>query len=227
MSRPIPATEAWQALDDGDLEGPGGDGPPPLGPDPGGTTSYPKIYVSGVSARIVAERVEYLDGEGKLVTESLRDYSRKTLRRRYASLDAFLARWNEAERKQVVIEQLEAEGVPFDALASDVGVDLDPFDLVCHVVFDQPALTRRERAERVRERDVFTKCGPQGRAVLEALLAKYQDEGVTDLDNPRILQITPFDTMGTPVELIRRFGNRRDFELAVREMQSALYSGVA
>lgn len=207
-------------------EGPGDAGLPP-GPDPGGTTSYPKLYLGGVPARIVAERVEYLDGEGKLVTESLRDYSRKALRKRYASLDAFLARWNSAERKQAVIEQLEAEGVPFDALASDVGLELDPFDLVCHVVFDQPALTRRERAERVRKRDVFTKYGPQGRAVLETLLAKYQDEGVTDLDNPRILQIPPFDAMGTPVELIGRFGTRRDFERAVREMQAVMYAGVA
>lgn len=125
------------------------------------------------------------------------------------------------------MDQLADEGVLLEALAEEVGKDLDPFDLICHVAFDRPTLTRHERAENVRKRDVFTKYGPKGRAVLEALLQKYQDEGVTNLDDPRILQIGPFDAMGTPVELIRRFGTRRDFERAVAELQSALYQGVA
>jgi len=190
-------------------------------------TRYQKTYVDGVSVRVVAERVEYLDAHGKLVTESLRDFTKKTVRKRFGSLDAFLSRWNSEARKQAIIDQLVDEGVFLAALAADVGGDLDPFDLICHVAFDQPPLTRRERAERVRKRDVFTKYGPQARAVLEALLEKYQDEGVTNLDDPRILQIRPFDGMGTPVELIRRFGTRRDFERAVAELQSALYKGVA
>src|SRR5206468_2762331 len=104
--------------------------------------------------------------------------------------------------------------------------DLDPFDLICHVAYDQPPLTRRERADNVRKRDVFTKYGPRARAVLEALLQKYQDEGVTNLADPRILQITPFDAMGT-LQLIKQFGNVRDFERAVHELQAALYEGVA
>jgi len=190
-------------------------------------TTYRKTYVDGVAVSIVTERVEYLDSYGKLVTESLRDYGRRELRKRFASLDDFLTRWKKAERKQAVIDELESAGLPLDALASDVGPDLDPFDLICHVAYDQPALTRRERADKVRKRDVFTKYGPQARAVLEALLQKYQDEGVTNLDDPRILQVTPFDAMGTPLQLIRQFGNRRDFERAVQELQSALYEGVA
>lgn len=201
----------------------------PLGPWPGpdGGTSYRKTYVDGVPVSIIAERVEYLDNTGRLVTESLRDFSRKTLRTQFASLDAFLTRWKSADRKQAVIEQLESEGLPFDALAAEVGVDLDPFDLICHVAYDQRPLTRRERADNVRKRDVFTKYGPQARAVLEALLQKYQDEGVTNLDDPRILQVTPFDAMGTPMQLIKQFGDRQDFERAVHELQSALYEGVA
>jgi type I restriction enzyme R subunit len=192
-----------------------------------GSTPYRKTYVDGVAVTVVAERVEYLDTHGKLVTESLRDFSRKTLRRHYASLDAFLAHWREVERKQAVFEELEREGLPLDVLATQVGADLDPFDLICHVAYDRPPLTRRERAEQVRKRDVFTKYGPQARAVLEALLQKYQDEGVTELDDPRILQIAPFDTMGTPLQLVKQFGNRKDFERAVLELQSALYEGVA
>ena len=190
-------------------------------------TPYSKTYVDGVTVKVVAERVEYLDADGKLVTESLRDFTKKTLRKRFGSLDGFLSRWNSEERKQAIIEQLSDDGLFLAALAEEVGKDFDPFDLICHVAYDQPPLTRRERAQKVRKRDVFTKYGPQARAVLEALLQKYQDEGVTNLDDPRILQIKPFDDMGTPVELIRHFGTRRDFERAVAELQSALYEGVA
>lgn len=118
---------------------------------------------------------------------------------------------------------MAAEGLPLDPLAEEVGKDLDPFDLICHVAFDRPPLTRRERAENVRKRDVFTKYGPQARTVLEALLQKYQDEGILGLDDPRILQIAPFAEMGTPLQLIKEFGARSDFEQAVHELQAALY----
>jgi type I restriction enzyme R subunit len=182
-----------------------------------------KIYVDGVGATIVAERVEYLDEQGRLVTETLRDFTKKALKKRFASLDDFLKRWKSAERKQAIIEELENEGLSLEPLADEVGKDLDPFDLICHVAFDQPALTRRERAENVRKRDVFTKYGPQARAVLEALLQKYQDQGVIDLGDPRILQIPPLDAMGTPIQLIKEFGTRADFMFAVQELQSALY----
>lgn len=186
-----------------------------------------KIYVDGVGAMIIAERVEYLDENGKLVTESLRDFTKKALTKRFSSLDDFLKRWKSADRKQAVIEELEAEGLAFGPMFEDVGKDLDPFDLICHVAFDQPPLTRRERADNVRKRDIFTKYGPQSRAILNALLEKYQDEGVMNLDDPRILQIAPFDAMGTPLQLIKEFGTRGDFEQAVHEMQNALYEGVA
>jgi type I restriction enzyme R subunit len=192
--------------------------PPTVAERPG------KYYIRGKPVTVLAERVEYLDDHGKLVTESLRDYSRNTIRRRYASLDVFLHRWQAAERKDVVIEELAAEGLLLDPLLEEVGTDLDPFDLICHIAFDHPPLTRRERANRVRRRDVFTRYGPQARAVLEALLAKYQDEGmVTGLDNTRILEIPPFTTMGTPMQLIKPFGSRAGFERAVHALQAALY----
>ena len=185
-----------------------------------------KIYVDGVGAIIVAERVEYLDENGKLVTESLRDYTKAALKKRFASLDDFLKRWKSAERKQAIVEELEAEGLPLDPIAEELGKDLDPFDLICHIAFDKKPLTRRERADNVKKRDVFTKYGGQARAVLDALLVKYADEGVLNLDDANVLKIAPFTAMGSVVQLIKAFGDRQGFEQAVHELQSALYQEV-
>jgi type I restriction enzyme R subunit len=186
-----------------------------------------KVYVDGVCVTVLAERVEYLDENGKLVTESLRDYTRKGLQRHFASLDDFLKRWKAAERKQAIIEELEKEGLLLDPLMEEVGKDLDPFDLICHVAFDRPPLTRRERAAKVRQQEVFAHYGPPARTVLEALLDKYQDQGVLNLDDPGILKVAPFDRMGTVVELIKPFGNRSGFEQAVHQLQAALYQEAA
>jgi type I restriction enzyme R subunit len=194
---------------------------------PPGEDTPRKYHIQGRPVSVVAERIEYLDENGKLVTESLRDYSKRTLTRQFASLDVFLKRWNEDIRKQAVIDELAAEGLLLEPLADEVGKDLDPFDLICCVAFDQPPLTRRERADNVRKRDVFTRYGDQARAVLEALLQKYQDEGMIGLDDPRILRLAPFDSMGTPVELLKEFGGRAGFETAVHELQSALYGKAA
>jgi len=202
------------------------DGPPGIDIPPGGEQRR-KVYVDGVGATIIAERVEYLDENGKLVTESLRDFTKKALRKRFASLDDFLRRWNSTDRKQAVIEELANEGLVLDPIAEEVGKDFDPFDLICHVAFDRPPLTRRERADKVRKRDIFTKYAPQARAVLEALLAKYQDDNIINLDDPRVLQIPPFSAMGTPLELVNQFGSRAGFDRAVHELQSALYRDTA
>jgi type I restriction enzyme R subunit len=194
--------------------------PPPTGPD-----GPRKFYVKERPVTVVLERVEYLDDAGKLVTESLRDYSRKTIRRHFTSLDAFLRRWRSAERKESVIAELAEEGLLLEPLQEEVGKELDPFDLICHIAFDQPPLSRRDRARDVLKRDVFTKYGAQARAVLEALLAKYRDEGVvSDLDNVKVLEIPPFNAMGTPFQLIKQFGSRAGFEQAVHELQQELYA---
>lgn len=182
-----------------------------------------KIYVDGVGAMIVAERVEYLDENGKLITESLRDFTRKALKRRYTSLDDFLKRWKAQEKKQAVFDELAAEGLPIEAIAQELGKDLDPFDLICHIAFDAKPLTRRERADGVKKRDVFTKYGPTARAVLEALLDKYADEGLIDFDDPKILKINPFAHMGTEVELMRAFGKKQDYLQAMHDLQAAIY----
>ena len=186
-----------------------------------------KIYVDGVQADIVAERVQYLDGRGRLVTESLRDFKRRALCQRFASLDDFLNRWNAAERKQALIEEMGAEGLPLSIIGEELNRDLDPFDLVCHVAFDAKPLTRRERAENVRKRDVFTKYGERARAVLGALLDKYADEGGLDLGDANVLRIPPLDRLGTPLELVRAFGGKPGFKRAVHELQASLYQEVA
>jgi type I restriction enzyme, R subunit len=187
-----------------------------------------KYYVKGNPVQVLTERVEYLDENGKLVTESLRDYTRKALRQQFVSLDRFLNRWRSQERKEAIIAELAAEGLLLEPLMEEVGKDLDPFDLICHIAFDRPPLTRRDRVQSVRKQDIFTKYSPQAIEVLEALLAKYQDEGiVSGLEDPRILLIAPFNLMGTVPQLIKQFGGRSDYERAVRELQAALYQDIA
>lgn len=197
---------------------------PPLPPDEPGVKRVKYVIGGEVTVYVVAERVQYYGPDGRLITESLKDYTRRAVRKEYASLDDFLRRWSSAEQKQALIAELEEHGILLEALAEEVGRNFDPFDLICHIAFDRPPLTRRERAANVKKRDVFTKYGPQARAVLEALLAKYQDEGlVGELDNVKMLEIPPFSAMGTPLQLIKPFGGKAGFEQAVHELQAALY----
>jgi type I restriction enzyme R subunit len=205
----------------------------PVPPDPGGdtddeedeneTVGERKIVVSGVSVRIVAERVEFAGPDGKLITESYREFAKKQVKTEFSSLNDFIRRWNEADRKQAVIDELEQHGVILKNLAAEVGKEFDPFDLILHVAYDQRPLTRKERAEKVRKRNYFAKYGGTARAVLEALLNKYQDEGVIDLDEPNVLRIAPFAQIGTPTQLVKEFGSRDSFKAAVHELQSTLY----
>lgn len=189
--------------------------------------SVRKIYVDGVGATIIAERIEYLDENGRLITESLRDFTKRALKRRFASLEDFLKRWNSAERKQAIIDELEAEGLPLDFIAKELGKDIDPFDLICHIAFDARPLTRYERAENVKRLNVLSKYGDQARAVLDVLLAKYADEGFLNIDDITVLRISPFNELGTPVQLIGAFGGKDGFSEAVHELQSAIYKETA
>lgn len=211
---------------DGDDDGGGETVIDEPGTPPAGGGGIRKVYVDGVGARIVAERVEYLDDEGKLVTETLRDFTKAALKRRFTTLEEFLLKWKSAERKQAIVDEIEAQGLPLDSIRDELGKDLDAFDLILHVAFDRKPLTRRERAENVKKRDVFAKYGPQARAVLEALLVKYADEGVLNLDDANVLALAPFNTLGTRFELIRAFGGKEGFDRAVREMQAELYQEV-
>ena len=179
--------------------------------------------VDDVEVRVATERVQYLDGNGRLITESLKDYSRKTVNQAYATLDDFLSAWNAAERKQAVVEELAARGVFFDELAEQIGPDYDAFDLVCHVAFDRPPRTRRQRVAQVRGRDVFTRYGDQARAVLEALLDKYADAGLKSFESLDILKVDPLSAFGTPMEIINLFGSKANYLTALHQLEAELY----
>ena len=201
--------------------------PAPYGaqpPDPANPTRY---YVNNVPVSVAVERVQYLDENGRLITESLIDYTRKTVLRNYASLDDFLAVWNDAEKKLAVLDALASQGVFLDELAEQVGRDFDPFDLVCHIAFDRPPLTRRERADNVKKRDLFGRYEARARAVLTALLDKYADSGIASVESMEILKVDPLTAHGTPVEIVKLFGGRDGYLAAIRELETALYQEAA
>ena len=197
------------------------------GPDNSSGDQRSRYVVNNVEVRVATERVQYLDEHGKLITESLKDFSRKTVRQTYASLDTFLTVWNDAEKKQAILEELAAKGVFLDELAAQIGRDYDAFDLVCHVAFDAPPLTRKERAEKVKKRNVFAKYGDKARAVLDALLQKYADSGITSVESLEILKVDPITAHGTPVEIVKLFGGRDGYLAAIRELESELYREAA
>ncbi|CAE6918476.1 COG4096 Type I site-specific restriction-modification system [Vibrio sp. B1ASS3] len=183
-----------------------------------------KFYVSGVAVTKVAERVQYYDSDGKLVTESFKDYTRKAMATQFASMDDFTKKWNDADRKQAVIDELAELGIIWEALEQEVGKDMDPFDMICHVVYDQPPLTRKERAENVKKRNYFTKYGETAQQVLNNLLDKYADEGVQEIENIHVLKVKPFDEMGRPIEIIKKgFGGKPQYLEAVNELEAAIY----
>lgn len=186
-----------------------------------GTT---KIVVSGVTARIIAERIEYVGSDGKLITESYRDYARTAIMSEFSSLDDFIRRWNEADRKQAIIDELEKHGVVLANLQEAVGRDIGDFDLLAHIAYDQPPLTRRERAEQVKKRNYFTKYGDTARAVLQALLDKYADEGIAAIEDTKVLRLQPFHGIGTPLEIIKgAFGGKAGYDAALSELEHQIY----
>jgi type I restriction enzyme R subunit len=190
----------------------------------GDPTPTIKYYVNNVTVSIVEERVQYYDADGKLITESLKDYTKKTLDKEFASLDEFLKKWSSADKKQAIIEELAKEGVFFDALAAEIGKNLDPFDIVCHVAWGKPPLSRKERAENVKKRNYFTKYGEQAQRVLAALLEKYADEGVAQIEENQILTINPFTEFGTPMEIVKLFGGVKKYQNALQELEKAIYA---
>ncbi|MCL2840930.1 MAG: DEAD/DEAH box helicase family protein [Defluviitaleaceae bacterium] len=183
-----------------------------------------KYYVHNVEVTVLKELVQYIDKDGKLMTESLTDYTRRNVLNQYATYDDFLNAWNSAERKQVILDELVEQGVLIDELHEQIGQEFDPFDLLCHIVFDQPPLTRRERANNVKKRNYFGKYGEQASAVLEALLEKYADTGVTNIESIDVLKINPFQQFGTPLHIVNRlFNGKANYDQAIRELKLVLY----
>ncbi|EBF7090654.1 DEAD/DEAH box helicase family protein [Salmonella enterica] len=183
-----------------------------------------KFHINGVTVGVVSQRVQYYDADGRLVTESFKDYTRKTVLKECASLDDFVRKWQDADRKAAVIKELELQGILWDVLAEEVGKDLDPFDMLCHVVYGQPPLTRKERADNVRKRNYFTKYSDAAQTVLSNLLDKYADAGVEEIENIQVLKLKPFDQMGTLQEIITDgFGDKGTYMQAVSDLESEIY----
>lgn len=189
-----------------------------------GEEKVKKYYVNEIPVSVVNERVQYYGKDGKLITESLKDYSKKNIEKEFASLDDFILKWNTSEKKEELIKELADHGVLLHALREDVGLDLDDFDLICHIAFDQPPLTRKERANNVRKRNYFVKYSETAQKVLNSLLDKYEEEGITSIEQGSILKIKPLNEMGSPVELVRAFGKQKDFDLAIKELETEIYN---
>ncbi|HFL3828654.1 TPA: type I restriction-modification enzyme R subunit C-terminal domain-containing protein, partial [Clostridioides difficile] len=183
-----------------------------------------KYVIDDVDVMVVNERVEYYDKDGKLVTESLKDYTRKNIRNEYADLNEFINRWNKEDKKTAILEELKERGVFLDAIKKEVGQDLDEFDLILHLAFDQKPLTRKERANNVKKRNYFGKYSDVAREVLEALLDKYMNEGISELESMEILKLDPFTQIGTPTKIIKAFGGRDKYIQTVKELEKQIYA---
>lgn len=182
-----------------------------------------KVYVNGVDVSVLISREMYFDNDGKPITTSLKDHTKELIKGQFASLNDFLNKWNCTDKKEIIIKELEEQGVLVEALRDAVNREVDLFDLICHVAFDQPPLTRQERANNVKKRNYFTKYGNEARKVLESLLDKYADEGVTNIESMDILKVKPLTDFGSPMEIIKQFGSKAKYLEAVKELETELY----
>ena len=183
----------------------------------------PKQYINGVNVSVLVSRELFFDSNGKPITVSLKDHTKEIIKGKYSSLEDFLLTWNDADKKEAIIKELQEQGVMVEALYEAVDKQVDLFDLICHVAYDQPPLTRKERANNVKKRNYFTKYGDQARKVLETLLDKYADEGVENIESIEVLRVKPFDEYGSPIEIISEFGSKQKYFEAVRELENELY----
>lgn len=215
--------------DDGETETGGNDGNSDYGF--GGTDDgeikepKAKYRVNDVEVTVISERVQYYDKDGKLITESITDYSKKNILNEFATLDNFLNRWNSEEKKEAIIEELKEQGVLLEALREDIGnPDIDDFDLICHIAFDKKPLTKAERANNVKKRGYLYKYYDMAQNVLERLLERYMNEGITDLENPQVLELDDFKEFGSPLKIVKLFGNKKKYIEAVKELEKEIYA---
>lgn len=190
---------------------------PPYGPKS-------KVYINGVDVSILSERKQYLDANGQLITTSVKEYCKTGIVQSYRSLDHFLQTWNNADKKKAIIEELEAQGIIFEELKEEIKSDLDVFDLICHIAWDAPALTRKERVENVRKRNYWAKYGDNARRVLNALLDKYAETGIENIEEMQVLTIEPLKNLGTPAEIVKIFGGKEKYLAALKELENEIYA---
>jgi len=204
-------------------EPPPGPYTPPQPPPP----PREKVYVNGIDVLVLVSRELYFDQHGRPITVSLKDHTRDIIMTKYGSLNDFLNLWTTTEKKEAIVSELLNQGVLVDALLDAVDKPVDLFDLICYLAYDQPPLTRKERANNVKKRNYFTKYGEQARKVLEALLDKYADEGVENIESMEILRVKPFDEIGSAYEIISQFGGKSQYLEAVKELENELYKPTA
>lgn len=217
-----------------DVEGDGVSDPPPgYGePEQGGILVDPplpggfiKYRVNDVEVKVISERVQYYDKDGKLITESLRDYTRKNILQDYATLESFLYKWNSEAKKEAIMEELKNHGILLDALRDMAGnKDLDDFDLICHIAYDKKPLTKTERANNVKKKGYLYQYSDMAQQVLNALLEKYVEDGITAIENTKILNNDPFIRMGSPNKIASFFGGKNNFMEAVKNLEQQLYA---
>ena len=208
--------------------------PPELDPDPYDTDGngegefndkHSKYRVSDVKVRVISERVQYYDKDGKLITESLKDYSKKNIKEEFEDLDAFLRKWNSEDKKQAIIEELVEHGVLLDALREEIGnPDIDDFDLICHIAYDKKPLTRSERVNNVKKRGYLYKYSDIAQKVLESLLDKYSSNRNVDLTDTKILELKPFEDLGNPIKIVKAFGGKKKYIEAIKELEKEIYA---
>ena len=184
----------------------------------------PKVYINGVDVSILSERKQYLGVNGQLITTSVKEYCKNGIVQSYRSLDHFLQTWNNADKKKAIIEELEAQGIIFEELKEEIKSDLDVFDLICHIAWDAPALTRKERVENVRKRNYWAKYGDNARRVLNALLDKYAETGIENIEEMQVLTIEPLKNLGTPAEIVKIFGGKEKYLAALKELENEIYA---
>jgi len=183
-----------------------------------------KVYVNGVDVSILVSRELHFDLNGKPITTSLKDHTRDIINRSFFSLDNFINHWTSTERKEVIIQELSEKGIMVEALYDAVNQEVDVFDLICHLAYDQPPLTRKERANNVKKRDLFAKYGEQAKAVLNALLDKYADNGIENIESMEVLQVRPISDFGSTIEIVNGiFGSRDKYVQAIKDLENELY----
>ena len=184
-----------------------------------------KYYVNDVEVKVLSERIQYIDKDGKLITESLIDYTRKNILGQYARLDIFLKKWNEAKKKQAIVEELREDGVLLDAVREETGqTDIDDFDLILHLAYDKAPLTRIERVKNVQKRGYLYKYSELAQKVLGALMDKYASEGLKEIEETKVLQLHEFQQFGSPMKIVKAFGGKAAYEQAVKELEDEIFS---
>ena len=189
-----------------------------------GSEKPKKYYVKDVEVKVLSERIQYIDKDGKLITESLIDYTRKNILGQYARLDVFLKKWNEAKKKQAIVEELREDGVLLDAVREETGqTDIDDFDLILHLAYDKAPLTRIERIKNVQKRGYLYKYSELAQKVLSALMDKYASEGLKEIEETKVLQLHEFQQFGSPMKIVKAFGGKAAYEQAVKELEDEIF----